>query len=157
MARRPQEHPAQGNRKWSACDLVVLRHSGTIPLFRCELWYLSPTSSQYSFLISSQPCSSTNPYTHLLKSQVVPSLGPTHRLVFVINFWIHFFSPVLTCLFLIHLFHKSPHLLHHHSHHPSLSHSFIPDSGHSSFANPSLHRSPSFRTDLTDTGLFHSF
>jgi len=59
-----------------------------------------------------------------------------------INFRVHFVSHILPCLFLIHLFHKSPHLLHHHySHHPSLCHSFIPDSRHSSFTNPSLHRS----------------
>jgi len=81
-----------------------------------------------------------------LRSRIEPD-------VLIHNFRIHF---VLTCLFLIQLFHTSPYLLHHpHSHHPSLCHSFIPHSRHSSFTNPSLHRSHlSYRTDLTDTDYF---
>ena len=43
------------------------------------------------------------------------------------------------------------------NHHPSLRHSFIPHSRHSSFTNPSLLRSPPYQTDLTDTGLFYGF
>ena len=69
-----------------------------------------PTPLQHSPLICSHPCSliTQNHWSvlHHASSQI------------------HFISLVLTCLFLIHLFHTSLHLLHpHHSHHPSLHHS----------------------------------